>query len=119
MENSKQCIECGREFFGRSDKRFCSDGCRSAYNNKITGGADKYVRKINRKLKKNRSILQKMNPEGKTTTHRDQLLKSGFDFDYHTNTYTTKEGRQYHFCYEYGYLLLEKDFVLLVRREEN
>ncbi len=117
MEETKQCIECGRDFFGRSDKKFCSDGCRSAYNNKLAGGSDKYVRKVNRILKKNRSILSKLNPDGKTTTHRDQMLKSGFDFDYFTNTYTTKEGRQYHFCYEYGYLPLEKDFVLLVKRD--
>lgn len=119
MEESKECIECGREFFGRSDKKFCSDGCRSAYNNKLTGGSEKYIRKVNRVLKKNRTIMQKLNPDGKTTTHRDQLLKAGFDFDFHTNTYTTKEGRQYFFCYEYGYLPLEKEFILLVRRDEE
>ena len=119
MEETKQCIECGRDFYGRSDKKFCSDGCRSAYNNRLIGGSDKLIRKINRVLKKNRMILQKLNPDGKTTTHRDQLLKAGFDFEYHTSTYTTKDGRQYAFCYEYGYLPLEKDFVLLVKREES
>ncbi|MEQ9304315.1 MAG: hypothetical protein RJQ14_10415 [Marinoscillum sp.] len=118
MDNYKQCIECGREFLGRSDKKFCSDGCRSAYNNKATGGSDKFIRKVNRRLKKNRTIMQKLNPEGKTTTHRDQLLKEGFDFDFVTSTYTTKEGKQYRFCYEFGYLQLEKDFVLLVKRED-
>lgn len=118
MELSKACVECGREFVGRSDKKFCSDGCRSAFNNKLSGGSDKLVRKINRILRKNRTILQQLNPDGKAKTHRDQLLKAGFDFSYHTSTYTTKEGKQYAFCYEYGYLLLEKDFVLLVRRDD-
>ncbi|REE00099.1 hypothetical protein [Marinoscillum furvescens] len=114
---TKECMECGREIYGRADKRFCGDACRSAYNNKLTGGTDKLVRSVNRKLRKNREILSRLNPEGKTTLHREQLLKGGFDMEYVTNTYTTKDGRTYRFCYEQGYLELDKGFVLLVRRD--
>ena len=31
----KQCLECGDKIVGRIDKKFCSDGCRNAYNNKV------------------------------------------------------------------------------------
>ena len=31
----KTCLECGEKIVGREDKKFCSDGCRNAYNNKI------------------------------------------------------------------------------------
>ena len=31
----KLCLECGDKLFGRIDKKFCSDACRNAYNNKI------------------------------------------------------------------------------------
>lgn len=113
----KNCAECGREVFGRSDKKFCSDACRSAFNNKSIAGSDKYMRKVHRTLKKNHSILLQLNPEGKTKTHRDQLLKAGFDFDFCTNTYTTKDQKEYRFCYDQGYLLLGNDFILLVRRD--
>ena len=117
-EEKKVCQECGRELFGRADKRFCSDSCRSAFNNKASGVSDKLIRKINRKLKRNRTVLESLNPEGKTTTHRDRLLKEGFDFDYVTHTYMTKEQKEYRFCYDQGYLMLGNDFVLLVRRED-
>lgn len=117
METIKSCVECGRDLFGRSDKKFCSDACRSAYNNKSLSGNNKYLRKINRKLRKNRSILEALNPDGKVKTHQDRLLKEGFDFDYFTNVYITKEQREYRFCYEYGYLMLANGFVLLVKRE--
>lgn len=117
VAGDKVCLECGRELIGRADKKFCSDSCRSAFNNKASGGSDKYIRKINRKLKRNRSILHAMNRDGKTTTHKDRLLKEGFDFEYFTNTYTTKDQKEYRFCYEEGYLCLDNDFILLVRRD--
>ena len=60
-----------------------------------------------------------LNPDGKTTKHREQLLKKGFDFDYMTRTITTREGKEYRFCYEQGYLPLDNDFVLLVTRDED
>ena len=116
---TKVCTECGRELFGRSDKKFCSDACRSAYNNKALAGGDKYMRTVNRRLKKNHSILVQLNPDGKTTTHREKLLKAGFDFDYCTNTYTTKDQKEYRFCYDQGYLHLGNDFILLVKREPS
>lgn len=34
MEVQKKCLECERPVFARVDKKFCSDGCRNAYNNK-------------------------------------------------------------------------------------
>ncbi|MCD4727287.1 MAG: hypothetical protein K8R46_06480 [Pirellulales bacterium] len=54
-------------------------------------------------------------PQGKTTVRKDFLLGLGFDFDYFTNLYTTKNNNTYYFCYDYGYLLIEDKKVLIVR----
>ena len=113
------CPECGREVTGRRDKKFCTDTCRNTYNNRQNAGEGNVVRKVNGILRRNRRILEEMNPTGKTKTHKDKMVSNGFDFQYYTNTYTTKKGDDYRFCYDHGYLLLEKDFVLLVRREEE
>lgn len=32
----KQCLFCGSELKGRSDKKFCNDFCRNNYNNSRT-----------------------------------------------------------------------------------
>lgn len=119
MEESKNCLECGKQVVGRMDKKFCSDACRNAYNNKAKAAATNYMRNVNNTLAKNRRILKSLNPEGKVKKHRDHLLKAGFNFDYFTNTYTTKAGDVYRFCYEQGYLLLDEGFVLLVERGEQ
>lgn len=59
-----------------------------------------------------------LNPNGKSTTHRDRLGEKGFDFSYYTNTYTTKAGAIYHFCYEYGYLSIDNNYYALVKKQE-
>ena len=36
---SKVCPECGEKIIGRVDKKFCSDYCRNAFNNKSKQGS--------------------------------------------------------------------------------
>ncbi len=115
----KRCLECGIEFFGRADKKFCTDSCRNSYNNRLNSKATSYVKEVNKTLKHNYSILKRLNGNGKTRIHRDKLLKEGFDFEFFTNTYITKDEREYHFCYDQGYLVLEEDNILLVKRERE
>lgn len=112
------CIECSMAFKGRVDKKFCSDQCRTAYNNRQKSIENNYIRDVNNILKKNRRILLQCNPDGKSRITRDKLKSKGFDFNYYTSTYTTKEGAQYFYCYEQGYLPIEKDQCLLVIKKE-
>jgi predicted nucleic acid-binding Zn ribbon protein len=116
----RKCLECGENFHGRADKKFCSDQCRNAYNNKQKSTAGMaFIRKVNGILARNRNILETMNPEGKTTLHRSKLQKQGLDLDYITHLYTTKAGRVYYFCYDQGYSPVGNDFYVLVRRDVN
>lgn len=113
------CLDCGTAVKGRADKKFCDDSCRNNYNNRIKTEDGLVLRRINSILKKNRSILAQFNPNGKAKISRKKLISAGFNFDYHTYYYETQSGNCYVFCYEYGYLILNDDRVLLVKREEN
>ena len=113
------CLDCSELIKGRADKKFCDDQCRSNFNNRLKVEKNDYVKEVNSILSKNRSILQKLNPDGKTKITREKLLGKGFSFAYFTHIYQTQKGNIYHFCYEYGYLKLESDDFLLVKREEN
>ena len=114
----KTCLDCGSTIKGRADKKFCDDQCRSNYNNRLKAETTGIVKTINQVLGKNRKILEKLNPEGKAKVAKAKLLKEGFNFTYLTHTYSTQKGQTYKFCYEYGYLELEQDWLLLVKREE-
>ena len=113
----KTCLECGDKIVGREDKKFCSDGCRNAYNNKINKDSTNYMRNINNKLRKNYRILSELNTEGKSKTTRTKLYGKGFDFEYFTTILTTKSGNIYHFIYDQGYMALEGDFYMLVKKD--
>jgi len=113
----RTCLECGEPLRGRADQKFCNDLCRNAYNNKKFGAATNYMRKINRILKKNRTILEKLNPNEKTITFKSVLEKQEFNFNYYTHMYTTRTGRVYFFCYDQGYAELENNKYMLVKNE--
>ncbi len=120
VTEEKVCLQCDKVLKGRSDKKFCDDYCRAAYNNELKGAANNFVRNVNNALGKNRRILESILQDGKTTANisKDKLLEKGFQFKYHTNLYTTKDGRTYFYCYEYGYWLQENNWCLVVKREE-
>ena len=114
---NKNCLECGEKIVGREDKKFCSDGCRNAYNNKMNKDSNNYMRNVNNKLRKNYRILSDANPDGKSKITKTKLLSKGFDFEYFTNMLTTNTGNTYHFVYDQGYRFFENDYYMLVKKE--
>jgi hypothetical protein len=117
----RACLSCQKSIKGRTDKKFCDDFCRNNYNNRIRGDDNNYMRNINNALRKNRralALLLDSARDGKTTVPKDRLAGEGFNFKYITHTYTTKEGKTYYYCYDYGYMPLSDNRYLLVKREK-
>jgi hypothetical protein len=117
----KLCLNCNKPVKGRTDKKFCDDLCRNNYNNQLKSNTINLVRNINNALGKNRRILENLFIAGEemAKTTRNKLLQKGFQFKYITHTYTNKKGNIYFFCYDIGYLPLEGDWYLLVKRKEE
>jgi hypothetical protein len=117
----RSCSQCNKPIVGRIDKKFCDDYCRNAFNNAQNSAPYNFVRNINNQLAKNRRLLEEViateKEMGKTT--RDKLIQKGFSFKYFTHTYTNKKGNIYFFCYDFGYLPLEGDWLLVVHRKEE
>ncbi len=120
---AKTCLACGKTLKGRADKKFCDDYCRNNYNNqqKAKGSHSNLVRNINNALLKNRKVLEAILPGTEETAkaNRDKLMRMGFNFKYLTNILVAKNGNTYHYCYDYGYRLLENDWFLVVRKKED
>jgi predicted nucleic acid-binding Zn ribbon protein len=117
---NKLCLTCSKPIRGRTDKKFCDDYCRNNYNNQLKSNTINLVRNINNALGKNRRILENFfGKEEMIKTTKDKLLEKGFQFKYITHTYTNKKGNVYFFCYDIGYLPLENDWYLLVKRKEE
>lgn len=114
----RTCEECGAAVAGRSDKRFCSDQCRSSHSNRRNREPNRYVRRINAVLQKNRRILDSLNPGGRVKVPAARLKDQGFDFRYFTSLGHVREEGTGYFCYDQGYVPLGKNYYLLVLRDE-
>lgn len=117
-EENRLCLACGNKLMGRVDKKFCDDQCRSAWHNRMSGDESRIMRNINYLLRKNRRILFQFCPAGKGKASRAELLKAGFNFDYITSIYRTRQGKTYFYCYDLGYLELEDGSYAIVVKQD-
>lgn len=117
--NEKKCEECSSPIAGRTDKRFCSDQCRSTFNNRLTLDDTKLIRNTNNILRRNRRILLSLARGGVTLIRQHSLLTRGFDFEYFTSSVRTKAGKRFFYCYDQGYIRTGKGYVQLVSRNES
>lgn len=114
------CYFCGEKVFGRSDKKFCDDNCRNRFHaqaqRKRQWTEPNFIGKINRALMRNRKILAQSIPRGKKNVvlRRTTLEEKGFEFGYYTNILQTQSGA-YHYCYEFGWLAIAPNRILVVR----
>ncbi len=103
------CPYCHEIIQGRSDKKFCSPYCKSAYHyqqNKTKAGSLFSI--IDHQLKTNRRLLKSYNKAGKATVYKETLLSEGFNPRYFTHYWKAQNGNLYLFCYEYGFMELKE-----------
>ncbi|MDQ8051955.1 MAG: hypothetical protein REI78_02965 [Pedobacter sp.] len=122
-ETEHRCAHCGKELFGRADKKYCNDTCRNKGNSnrrrRIKWDEPKFVYQISRDLLRNRKIMAETGvwtDDPKVVT-RGSLLDKGFNFEFYTNILKTSKG-DYHYCYEYGYKELDNGKILVVMTEK-
>lgn len=111
------CLECESPLQGRVDKKYCSDYCRNAFNNRRHQQSKKLIRNTHNRLRKNYRILEALNSSGKTTVDRKFLLNEGFDFSLCTSIDTTQKGSIYYYMYNQGYIALDNNKYLLIRKD--
>ncbi|MGY0040302.1 hypothetical protein [Pedobacter sp. NJ-S-72] len=99
----KYCQDCGAILRGRTDKKFCDDHCRGHFNNAANRDRDINFKQINRILKKNTGILEKLVQQGVKTTTFHLLSASGFNFCFSTHQLDEQNGEICICCYNYGY----------------
>ncbi len=75
----------------------------------------------NQVLRKNRTILKTLCPQGKATVRKEVLLSMGFSVDAFTSIFVTRYKQVYYLCYDYGYTPIMEGPVekaLIVSRQE-
>lgn len=108
----QNCMECGKELFGRTDKRFCNDTCRNSFNRKIRAEEksrdNENIPGIFKQIRTNYEILKQYHleklEEG-TTIHitKQELLGKGFEPKFCTSVLNKGYNELWLFCFEFGY----------------
>ncbi len=112
----RECLDCGLLLRGRSDQKFCDDHCRSAYNNRKKADSFSAMRPVNAILRKNYTILSRYYKGRKVKLRKDDLLRQGFDLEYHTRQYISSDGTACYCCYDFGYTILEEERALVISK---
>lgn len=99
----RYCLECGKGFYGRSDKRFCSDACRNSYHNSVSRQSKAYSYRINSLLQRNHSILEECLSNGKTRLGRAEMAEKMFSERYCTACSGGFPRRRVYTCYDISY----------------
>jgi len=116
---NKKCKQCKKALAGRSDKQFCSVTCKNTFNYHQKKGNKDYVKGIDKILHRNRIILNTIMGEKrkKMMIDRLELEQMGFNFTYITRVYTNKEGKMYHYVYDFAWMDFSTQKVMIVRKE--
>jgi hypothetical protein len=109
----KNCLECGEKNCRSWGQKFCSDVVVTPIITKSTKTVI-ITCNINNKLRKNYRILSELNTE--ENQKQPELNSLARVLILITNILNTKTGNTYYFLYDQGYMLLDNDYYMLVKR---
>lgn len=115
------CPICKAEVKGRYGKKFCSVKCKSYYHKRLRQVTRDVAHDIDKILHRNRSILLEIMGKRKRqiTIARIELSKRKFNFKHITHYIKNKQGKIYHYVYDFAWMEFSKDEVMIVRRSKK
>ncbi len=73
------CLQCGKPFYGRKDKQFCSISCKNRWHNQILQRQRQFRADTIAAITRNYEILEELLKDERTSASLTELEKAGFD----------------------------------------
>lgn len=105
MENEGKCLLCGKSFRGRTDKKFCSDACRSEYHNRIRFGERKKSGLVEKILRGNCDFLRRNIQAGNNVINLDSPETGIFNRKFFTSCERRFLRPPIYHCFGYRYYI--------------
>lgn len=114
----KKCKICDKVLRGRSDKVFCSIGCKNHYHSQLRFITKQKAKQIDGYLKRNYKILYELlgNRKKQVKVHRNLLIQKGFRPKYHTHYHINSKNKMYHYLYDLAWMEFSDDEILIVKK---
>jgi predicted nucleic acid-binding Zn ribbon protein len=114
---SKTCLQCEETLKGRSDKKFCSDYCRSSYNNLRYAKYNIHMRRVNERLRNNhRIMITLLGDREECWVSETSLAHAGFQFQFYTHVHLHDEGALFRVIYDCCYTTPDRVNYYIARR---
>lgn len=117
----KLCLECNTHLrYGRKDRKFCSQECRSSYHNKNNAIRNKDKKIHDNIMKKNYKIISSFYKGENIIIQKSSFDELGFQFNYFTTVYRSNKNI-YYFIYDIGFTPIVKNNIqkLLIVNYKN
>lgn len=77
--NMPICLECGNRIrYGRTDKKFCCEDCKTRHHNNLAKAGRSYRSRVNAVLNRNYEILDELLRSGADMADLSDLMAMGF-----------------------------------------
>ena len=117
IPQDSHCLECGETLYGRSDKKFCSPGCRNAWHGHLRSTLRMMRNDTVEGLNHNHKLLDQLARIKKTSCPMDSLYSLGFRPELVTHP-IVKRGRHLEYrCFDLTYNLSRAKIFNLKRVE--
>lgn len=110
------CLVCNSPFKGRSDKKFCSNHCRSHFHNTKHSLNLPYISYVNKILFHNRMQLEKILKHKKVVS-LEELKDVNFNPDLFTSSAIQVNGIPIKFYYDLGLKKKSRDLYKIILKE--
>ncbi|MBO4446747.1 MAG: hypothetical protein J5764_01320 [Bacteroidales bacterium] len=103
-EDDNLCLECGKEIYGRTDKKFCCQSCKNEWHNRNNATYRLVRNKTITALGRNHKILEDLIEEGIESIDELELRQMGFrpEFLTSSNIHDRRTLKEYA-CYDIVY----------------
>lgn len=109
------CQNCGADFIGRSNQRYCTTSCKAAYNNSKASLQRLFTRDIDMQLKRNYQIVKSLLADcGKIELSRQKFLATGYELSYMTHLAKDDLGKTGRGLYDF--LILEAEDKIIITK---
>lgn len=114
-DEHRTCLECGREVYGRTDKKFCSDGCKNRFHNRRHNEEKKIIERTLNALYRNHEYLGNLLRTGINAIDIDIAKLSGFEPEIITGWRKTRSKHSECRCFDIKYCLTERKIFRIQR----
>ena len=116
--NRTKCRECGKPLIGRTDKKYCHEGCRNEFHNRKNRVFYSRLRRVNRLLLRNYRILLAHYGHANNLS-RMALTELGFRFELFTGMSVDSQGNTMRYVYDLGLKEISSGQFRIYKQEEG